>query len=442
MIEIVKLKHSILLLPIILIISYEFAYSQYSGTARSIGMGPAYHGVSRGFESLYHNPAHLSLPDNPTWSISLPQAMIGYDATGLNSYKTERPNEITEIKRSDLINPFPKNGIELNEQIHGPLFALQIGRIALGASYFTVAQNTISHDALELAFNSDRDDNRTRNFDFENSGGTISNIAIFNAAYGFKVGNLRLGFTGSYILGKGLSCKKVIYSRWPSENDYDNYGYDPDSMLLEYAKTTSGKGSGFSLDVGVAYPIADRLLVSMVMKNVVGGLWWNGDIGFERDEKWSSDIIYDRFHPNFDINTPKPSSQIPEVGFDLADEMFNEARLPTTVEISMTVKPWNGANLGIAGRKNIIPGWLQGPQNDLISAGFQQQISFIQVRTGYAPGFDRGDIMSAGISLGFLHVGVARETGVKNDVVYRAERLQIGVSIRGKIKNRATPIDI
>jgi len=150
MTEIMKFKFSILFLPILLIASCEFAYSQYSGTARSIGMGPAYHGVSRGFESLYHNPAHLSLPENPTWSISLPQAMIGYDATGLNSYKTERPNEITEIKRSDLIDPFPKNGIEINEQIHGPLFALHIGRIALGASYFTVAENTISHDALEL----------------------------------------------------------------------------------------------------------------------------------------------------------------------------------------------------------------------------------------------------------------------------------------------------
>jgi len=292
-----------------------------------------------------------------------------------------------------------------------------------------------------LVFNPGIDDNRTRNFDFENSGGTISNIAIFNAAYGFKVGNLRLGFTGNYILGKELSRKKVIYSRWPSENDYDNYGYDPDSMLLEYAKTTSGKGRGFSLDVGAAYPVADRLLFSMVIKNIVGGLWWNGDIGFERDVQWSSDIIYDRFHPNFNMNSTTPSAQIPVVGFDIADEMFDEARLPSTVEISMTVKPWKGANLGIAGRKNIIPGWLQGPQNDLIAAGFQQQISFIQVRTGYALGFDRGDIMSAGISLGFIHVGAARETGVKNDVVYRAEHIQIGVSVRGKIKNRVSPTD-
>ncbi|HET7273691.1 MAG TPA: DUF5723 family protein [Longimicrobiaceae bacterium] len=380
------------------------ATGQVPLTPRALGMGGAFIGVARGQEVIFLNPANLGLPGTPQWSLAFPQltvkgTLLGPDFGDLPDIQNF--DEVSSARTEEILASIPESGTEATYDFRFPAVAWQVGHLALGVSYGSIGQHTVSKDVVELIFEG-YEENRT-DYSVGNTSGSRVTFWDVAAAYGRRVGPVSLGVTGHYIHGGTILQSRLFDPR------IDVAAAEID---VDYMSVFSRGGTGFGLDVGAAYMPFAGLTVSGAISNLYSTMSWNEELMVRELTLTQEDFdspepldILDRYEDSehaFDAGTASPRA------VNTADGLYDDANFPAIARLGAAWQPRRGTQLGVAFNKQLSDGRLSGEWEQKAAIGVQQKIPLVTLRAGYATNLDDSSLLSGGLTLGVLEFGVAK----------------------------------
>ncbi len=379
------------------------AHAQVPLTPRALGTAGAYLGVARGHESVYLNPANLGLPGRPLWSVGLPNVAVGSTVLGpevgdLSDFFNY--DDLDESRKQELLAEIPAGGTALEADLRAPLLTLQVGGMGLGVAYALAGEHTVGRDLVDLFFNG-YDPNR---FDYRvgNTAGTRASFWDFAAGYGRSVGPVSVGATAHYYLGRSLVQTRGFEPRYnPLLRDIE----------VDYVGVRSEGGSGFGVDVGVAAEPVPGLTVSAAIANALHSMSWDEELVGRRLTLNRADFESQEFQGIRDAyeNSDQALGSTPTGQFaTVAEGLFENAELPTTLRLGAAWAFPSRTTITGAFNSNLTDGRLAGRWEKLVGVGVQQGLPFATLRAGYSTDMDAGSLLSGGVTLGPLDLGIAR----------------------------------
>jgi Family of unknown function (DUF5723) len=396
------------------------AAAQVPSTPRALGMGGAYIGTARGVESLFQNPANLGLPNSPHWSAAFPTLSLGLGARGLELGQVAdlaQFDDLDQAERDALLADIPDGGTGLDVDLRAPLAALQIRRFAFAVSYGTLGNHTVNKSIVDLVLNGF---DRGQTYTIENTRGFRAAFWDIAAGYGHRVGPVAVGATAHVFFPRALVRSALV--------DVDTTfsvisGFTvPTDIRVTYAGVRSEGGSGVGLDVGAAMEPIPGLTVSAAIENVVNTMSWNDDLGvrtvvLDQNDYQDGDpeqILddYEQSETEYAESAALPGTRALAAAL-LADR---DAGLPMTVRIGAAYQVGTGTTLGGAFQKELDEDTpFGGLWDQQVSLGVQQRLPIVTLRAGLATDLEDGSMLSGGLSLGPVQLGVARiTTGGRN----------------------------
>jgi hypothetical protein len=397
------------------------AAAQVPLTPRALGMGGAYIGVARGAESLWQNPANLGLPNSPHWSAAIPTLSIGLGTRGIDTDALGdllAYNELSQAERDALLADIPAGGTGVDLDVRAPLVALQVRRFAVGLSYQTVGSHTVNKSIVDLVLNGFDPQNT---YTIENTEGFRAGFWDIAGAYGRRVGPVSVGATAHWFIPRemvrsGLVNVDTTFSVISGFNV-------PTDIQVTYAGIASEGGSGLGLDLGVAAePIPGRT-VSAAIENAFNTVKWSDDltlrtVTLDRDDYEDGDpegLLNEYEDSERDYN---PNTDDLQPWRRLADSVLadRDAGLPAVLRAGAAYRLGTGTTLAAAFQSELGGDSPVGALWDQqVSLGVQQRIPLVTLRAGFASDMEDGTLLSGGLSLGPIQLGVARITTGSGD---------------------------
>lgn len=386
------------------------AAAQVSLTPRALGMGGAYLGVARGHESLFLNPANLALPNSPHWSAGAGTLVVGAAVRGLTVSEFAdlvRYDERTDAERQALVAAIPESGTGVDVEARAPLLALSIRRFAVGIGYGVVGNHTVNRSIADLVVNGFQP---TRSYSIENTTGFRASYWDVAAAYGHRVGPVSLGATARYVVAGDLVRSGLV--------DVDTVftGPIPTDLRVTYEGVRSSGGGGFGVDLGLAAQPIPGLTVGASIENVLSTVRWDGDqelrtLVLDQNDYRDGDpeVILDRYQQSGRPYTEAgAAARTRELAGQL--EVDRDAGLPTVLRVGAAYQAATGTTLAAGYQEDLDSNAFSGLWTRQASLGIQQRIPFITLRAGVATDFSDGSLLSGGLSLGPIQLGLARVT--------------------------------
>lgn len=399
------IKRYIALVGTGLLVAATQAAAQVPLTARALGMGGAYLATARGYETLFLNPANLGLSGTPQWSVSFPQVTAGGTVLGPSvmefSSLVQAAGDNGSAAGDSVIAKIPLSGTEAQFDVRAPLFALQIGHLAVGVNYGSVGQHTFGKDIVELLVNG-YEDGRT-NYSVGNTAGSRSTYWDVAAAYGRSFGILSLGVTGHYIHGGSAVQSRMFEPRIDVENR---------DITVNYVSVLARGGSGYAVDFGAALQPLPGVTVSAALANAASSMKWSEDLRvrdytLERSTLDTMSVLNLLMDYEASEQALDPTSATVRV-LETARGLYDEAYFPAEARVGLDWSPFARTNIGAAYHTHVTGGRLSGRWTRTAGVGIQQKLPLITVRAGYATNLEEGTMISGGVSLGPIQVGVAK----------------------------------
>ncbi|HEU0299619.1 MAG TPA: hypothetical protein VFR37_09200 [Longimicrobium sp.] len=388
------------------------AAAQVPLTPRALGMGGAYIGVARGQESLWQNPANLGLSNTPYWSAGIPTLSLGIGARGVDVEALGdliQYDDLTAEERSALLADVPASGTGADVDFRAPFIALQMRRFAVGLGYRVVGSHTINRGIVDLVLNGF---DREKTYTIDDTEGFRADFWDVAGAYGRRVGPVSVGATAHWYLPRqvvrsGLVDVDTTYSVIS--------GFTvPTDVRVTYAGVGAEGGSGFGLDLGIAAEPIPGLTLSAALENVINTVEWSDDltvrsvtldqgdyVSGDPEQIWSE--YSDSGRPyNAATDVVQPWSRLADsVTADL------DRGLPAVLRAGAAYRVGTGTTLSAAFQTELGDdnpfGGMWGQQASL---GVQQKIPVITLRAGFATDMEDGTLLSGGLSLGPIQLGV------------------------------------
>lgn len=389
------------------------AAAQVPGTPRALGMGGAYVGVARGVESLFQNPANLGLPNAPHWSAAFPTISLGIDARGVELDALgdlAQYGDLSAEERDALLADVPAGGTGMDLDLRAPLAALQMGRFAGSVSYGMIGNHTVNRSIVDLVVNGF---DRNNTYTIQDTEGFRAAFWDIAAGYGNRIGPVAVGATAHVYFPRALVRSALVdvdtvYSVIQGQNV-------PTDIRVTYAGVRSETGSGLGLDIGAAMQPMPGLTVSAVLENVVNTMAWDDELGVRTVVLDQNDYLdgdpqqildeYEGSEAEYVEGTALPGTR----ALAAAVRGDREQGLPMTLRAGAAYQLGTGTTLSTAFQKELDEdspfGGLWGQQ---VSFGVQQRLPIITLRAGLASDLEDGTLLSGGLSLGPIHLGVAR----------------------------------
>jgi hypothetical protein len=396
------------------------AAAQVPLTPRALGMGGAYIGVARGQEALWLNPANLGLPNSPHWSAGIPTLSVGLGTRGIEPGDLAdllQYNELSDAERDALLDEIPAGGTGVDADVRAPLVALQVRRFAFGLSYQTVGSHTINKSIVDLVLNGfDRD----KTYTIQNTDGARAAFWDIAGAYGRRVGPVSVGATAHWYIPRELVRSALV--------DVDTTfsvisGFTvPTDIQVTYAGIRSEGGSGFGLDLGVAAEPIPGLTLSAAVANAINTVQWNDDLALrtvtldrndyengDPEQIWSeyedSEREYNRVADGAD-----PWDRLADSVLAVRDQ-----GLPAVLRAGAAYRVGTGTTLAAGFQTELNDSPASGLWDQQISLGVQQRIPIVTLRAGFATDMEDGTLLSGGLSLGPIQLGIAKITTGSGD---------------------------
>lgn len=410
-----KLNHLAVASASLAVLSAVSAAAQVPGTPRALGMGGAYIGAARGVESLFQNPANLGLPNAPTWSAAFPTLSLGLDARGVelgDLADLARYDDLSQEERDALLADVPAGGTGLDLDLRAPVAALQYGRFAGSVSYATLGSHTVNRSIVDLVLNGF---DRSETYTIGNTEGFRAAYWDIAAGYGNRIGPVALGATAHVYFPRALVRSALV--------DIDTvFGTVPGvpvpvptDVRVTYAGVRSESGSGLGLDIGAAMQPMSGLTISAALENVVNTLSFGDDLGVRTVVLDQNDYMdgdpqqildeYEQSETEYVEASALPGTRA--LAATLRGD--RDQGLPMTLRAGAAYQLGTGTTLSTAFHKELDDdspfGGLWGQQ---LALGVQQRLPIITLRAGLATDMEDGTLLSGGLSLGPIHVGVAR----------------------------------
>jgi hypothetical protein len=401
------------------------AAAQVPVVPKALGMGNAYVAAARGEEALWLNPANLGLPGSPHWSFGIPTLSLGADVLGLGTGDIRDVIEYrkqSDERKQALLAKVPAVGTALNGDIRAPLVAAQVRHFAVGLSYKTLGGHSLDRDFLDLLFFGFQPQPGRYNITPQETRGFRATYWDVAAGYGRRLplplpGPLSVGATVHYYLGSGITQSGV------SQVDTVRNGFGvPTDIRVTYSGVQDEGGSGFGVDLGAAYRPIPGLTLSASVSNVLNTFEWGGDRRLKTATLTSADYengdlqdVLDRYDASetaYDDATATPVQRT------MAQNLSLGTDLPRTLRVGAALEPRTGTLVSAAYQDNLVTTRVGGIWDRSLGVGVQQQVAFASARVGLSTNLDSGTLLTGGLSLGPIHLGIARV----NDSLAGADR--------------------
>jgi hypothetical protein len=399
-----KTMRLLLSVTVLLGVTAAGARAQVPAAPKELGMGGAYLGIARGYESIFLNPANLAVPGRPSWSLAFPQVAVGGTLLGPDVRDLRDLAQFQELpgtRQEELLGLIPGRGTGGGFSLRAPLVALSVGGVGLGVAYASTGSHTVSRDLAEL-FLRGYEDGRTA-YSVGNTGGERATYWDLALAYGRAVGPVSLGATAHYVRGGSLVRTKLFEPR---------VNLEAQDVQVDYVGVLARGGSGYALDVGAAYLPLPTLTVSAGLSNAFSRMTWSDDlrvrqITFDRQmiENATPRDLMNRYQYS---EKPLDPGAVSLRVYDTAEGIYDEAYFPTVGRLGLAWSPLGRTRLSADVHRKLTNGRLGDPWDQRVAVGIQQSLSLISVRGGYSVGNDGGNMLGSGLSIGPLDLGVAR----------------------------------
>ena len=409
------------------------AAAQVPMSPRALGMGGAYLGAARGYEALFQNPANLGLSNTPYWSIAFPQVAAGSTLLGLKL--TDLPDlaqttDLAQSRRDELLALVPASGTEVQYDVRAPLAVVQVGHFAVGVGYASIGEHSIGKDIVDLFLNGYQQ-GRT-DYAVGNTVGSRKTFWDFAAGYGRRIGPLSLGATAHYIKGGSAVSSRMF------EPQVDIAAQD---IEVNYVSVISRGGSGYSLDVGAALEPVPGVTVSGGVRNLAANMKWSESLRVRDLVLNSADIsgnnFWDLKQRYEDTEAPLDPNAAPLSELQTAEGIYDQGIFPPIAQLGVDWAPTTATHLDAAYSSRLSSdGVLAGRWDTMLGLGVEQKIPLLTLRAGYATNLDQGSMLTAGLSLGPVQLGVARLDDGKVESADRSGWIAsfgLGIRTRGAI---------
>jgi len=391
------------------------AAAQVPLVPRALGMGNAYVAAARGEEALWLNPGNLGLPGTPHWSFGIPTLSVGADVLGLGVGDIRDVIEYrkqSDARKQALLAEIPAGGTALRGDIRLPLVAAQVRNFAAGLSYNTIGGHSIDRDFVDLLFFGFQAQPGRYTITPAETQGFRASYWDVAAAYGRRLplplpGPLSVGATVHWYKGGG-----VVQSGVSSVDTVRNALGVPTDIRVTYSGVKDEGGSGFGLDLGAAYKPVPGLTLSASLSNALNSFEWGGDRRIKTVTLTSAD------YENGDLADVLDRYDQSETGYDsgfanavvrtMADNLSVGTDLPRVLRAGAALEPRAGTLVSAAFQDNLNDTRVGGVWDRSLGIGVQQKVAFVSARVGLSSNLDSGTLLSGGLSLGPLHLGVAK----------------------------------
>lgn len=402
-------------------------HAQVPLSPRAFSMGGAMVAGARGHEAIFINPANLGLLGSPGWSLGLAGVSAGAlfegitadDASDFIDY-----DELSSEERTALLAGIPDDGARLALDARGPVAALQVGPFAAGVAFAVMGGHSVSRDIVELLLEG-YEEGRTDYSTADTRGDRVS-FTDFAVAYGTSTGRVSWGVTGHYLHGG------VLERTWMTDPRIDLLEQD---IAIDYYGVRAEGGSGFALDLGMSYQPHHSVTLSATVASAYSHLGWSDDLRLRRlglsrsdfDDSAGFDDLFDRF-----ADSERALTESDEELFDVAPRRFLQAnaQLPTTVTIGAAWHPTRATALVGSFSDNVSEGTLAGQWDRRLGLGVEQGLWILAARAGISTDLDGQSLVTGGVSLGVVDLGLGRLTGDANGVDRDGWFVTVGLSTR------------
>jgi hypothetical protein len=456
------MKRALAVLGLALLASAQSVQAQFAPGARAVGMGGAGMVFSSGVDAIEWNPANLALEGG--WNISLGEAGAAALLSGI-SLGDFRSMIEDDDAASDVVADLPSTGITLATSTEGyltdmsadgqdlprtgsaiPTIGVAFGSLGLRVRSRVLTESRMSKELADLIVDG-FDASEMQDYRVGDTGFRTTSFTEITAAYGTMLGNrMAIGVGARYLQGH-----KLIETRF-FEPVLDLVNETADVTV---AAVEAPGGSGYGLDVGLAFDVFTGLRVSASATNVFQKMTWDDAL-----------VGYEYTYHGCDSGTPGCNSSFDLDPEELLDSLrySNQAVDPSAMSLPMyqTVQGlFPGAFFPTVYRLGV--GWQVGwttielvgssvsPKgrehsqwDDRISLGIEQRLFFLRLRAGGAKGADGLQAVSAGVGLGLgpLNLDVsgglmsgrfefAESLVTPEDVDYAGGHVTVSVQIKG-----------
>ncbi len=408
-------------------------------TPRALGMGGAYVAVARGHETVFLNAANLGLAGNPGWSIAFPQVAIGASSVGVELQDIQdilNYDDLDDARRQEILANIPASGTGLEADVRAPFLAVQRGNVAFGVSYNAVGSHGAARDLVEL-FLEGYQTGRTNYQVTGNTRGDRATWVDFALAHGRSIGPVSVGATAHYYMGRSMARSGLTNVSYTLQN------VAAVDIQAEYAGISSTGGSGYGLDVGAAFQPMPNLTLSASVANLVSNMDWDEDLTLRRVVMNRNDFengelseIRDRYDTS---EGPYSDAAAGDSIRKLATELragIEDNQFPRTLRAGASFQVLPGTTLAASYTDDLEEGRLSGTWASSIAAGVQQKLPIGTLRLGLASDMEDATMLSGGLSLGPVQLGIARVNngGTSNSVDREGFIFSFGLSASSSIR--------
>jgi len=393
---------TVVLLALLLLLPAA-AQGQVPLSPRSLGMGGGLMAGARGQETIFLNPANLGLPDSPSWSVGLLQVSASGFTRGLpirDVVDLARLQDLEETERREVFSRVPEAGLGLGYDVRSPLVGVQVGPVGVGLAYSTVGGHGFARDLVELlmfGYEQGRTDYRVRG-----SEGNRASFWDLAVAYGASTGPVSWGTTAHLLRGG------TLVRSWLTDPRYDFVERDID---ISYTGALVRGGWGVGMDLGIAYQPTTALTLGGSIENAIGQMGWSDDLRIRqlRLTRASLDSQPTTLLTEYD-RSDRPVQQGDEsiLRGITTGVIQRDAHLPTVLKVGAAWRPLAGTEMVASFSEDLTDGSLSGEWPRTVAGGVEQRIPLTRLRVGFASDLDGGSLVSGGLSLGPIDLGVAR----------------------------------
>lgn len=393
------------------------AAAQVPLTPRALGMGNAYVAAARGAESLWQNPANLALPGTAHWSFNIPTLALGADVLGLDLgdvVDLARYDRQSDQRKQEILAAVPAGGTEVRADLRLPFAAGQIRHFAAGFAFHTVASHTVDRDFVDLLLFGFQPQPGRYDITPQETQGFRASYWDFAGAYARRLpvplpGPLTVGATAHVYLGTALLRSGIV-----RVDTVRNALGIPTDLQVTYAGVKDRGGAGVGIDLGAAYQPVPALTLSASVSNALNTFSFGGGRSLKQVTLTSADYRggdlqgvldrYDASEAEFDEATASANVRA------LAADLGVDTDLPRMLRAGAAFEPRAGTLLSAAYQGALGESRVTGLWDRNLGIGVQQRLAFVSARLGASTNLDSGTLLSGGLSVGPLHVGLAHVT--------------------------------
>jgi len=242
-----------------------------AGDARSLAMGGAGTAAARGLDAAAWNPANLAFSPGSSLGLVGVVADVYNNSFSLGRYNEVAGQTLSEADKERLLADIPAEGFALDGNVAAGAFGLQIGRFALTSAALGAGRGNLDRDFFDLVLFGNE---LGETVDFADTWGEGYAVGKASLSWGQPLvsgagGRLAFGFTASYLYG--------FYETHIEEaHGAVTTGMTEIAGEAFVSAVTAEGGSGYGLDLGLAWQVPGGWTLGLAVDNVLGRLRWDG----------------------------------------------------------------------------------------------------------------------------------------------------------------------